>query len=900
MNSSGIKRGLAASAISALAVSGIPFIATSASAAPGDSINIVSVSPVRNGGTEGVYVQATLKDVVPGDVAIADSSLNDLQPNTPNQTIGTISVVDTIANGDPEDSNPNDNLPEAVFRVAPVTTSADGGAFNFALFENEANFDDDNDANTPNVKNNVVDASEARAQVSGTTSGVVKAVQVSPGSQSAPLNTPSGNYTLTFRDEAGRLTQLSGGETTTIALANGFAGATVDNPTITAAETSTGSATTKATGTTLGLKTFNFSGPAGATGGSFNLDVLRAAQNIGTTEIDVQAGVDDFNGFGDVENGAPTYNFANDVAVRIDQTSVTIAVRDTSNTDPKENANATLQLVGNSVGTVRFGGKTSTTLSTVLDANGAGSITFTPDAGTIKENSGINIVTPDGNTIRIRFERPAFDGVSTDASSYVSKFGGSVDVTVTSTDQFGLPIAGQFLAVQRLNGVNADANPTAPKQTDANGKATFTLTDTKATAVSFAPDDVRVLGYDDQFDNTPTNLGNQAKIFYTADGQGSEFAITVDTVTPAGAAYDPASISVNPLTDGVANNAGNSGDERILLDTSGGTPGLPVTVTADNGALILGAAQTNLSDATASRTGVIGDDFRIIGTKTGLVNLTITSGGKTKTAQVTVRKLADNSGTARAVSVSGPTKAAGGDTVAFAVKVTDAFGNPVAGFNRNNLNVTVSGPGRFQDGDAVSNADGVLNLNIRLDDNANSAVTVNVTVPSTTAQFGAAANQVTAGSAANSGPGLPASVTSATATIADVTDIAALEQAVEDAEVALANAEGALAVAQANLNVAQTELDLAQAEVDRLQEKKADLRQKLNKAKKNDNKQKAKTTRKKLRAVKRQLRDAKSEVVVAEAKVAAEQVAVDNAQTTVDAAEEDLAQAQADLEEAQN
>jgi hypothetical protein len=351
----------------------------------------------------------------------------------------------------------------------------------------------------------------------------------------------------------------------------------------------------------------------------------------------------------------------------------------------------------------------------------------------------------------------------------------------------------------------------------------------------------------------------------------------------------------------MANDAGDSADEDITLDTSGGTPGLPVTVTADNGALILTGANENLSQAAASQTGVIGDNFEVIGTKTGLVTLTITSGGKTKTAQVTVKALANNSGTARNISVSGPSEAVGGDTVAFAAKITDAFGNPIAGFQRGNLNVTVSGPGSFQDGDAISNADGVINLNVRLDDNADSSVTVNVTVPSTTtAQFGAAANQVTAGSAANSGPGLPASVTSATATIADVTDIAALEQAVEDAEVALANAEGALAVAQANLNVAQTELDLAQAEVDRLQEKKADLRQKLNKAKRNDNKQKAKTTRKKLRAVKRQLRDAKSEVVVAEAKVAAEQVAVDNAQTTVDAAEEDLAQAQADLDEAQN
>ncbi|MBU2072831.1 MAG: hypothetical protein KKE65_06240 [Actinobacteria bacterium] len=880
MNSSGIKRGLATTAVSALAIAGLPLFASSASAATGDSITIVSVSPVRNGGDQGVFIQATLKNVTPGDVKIADSSLADLNPDTPSQTIGTISVVQTIANNTPGDSNPNDGLPEAIFRVTPITTSADGGEFKFALFEDEGTV-------------GTVDAADARVQVTGTTAGEVKAVTVSPASQSAPLDTDSGDYTLSFVDSAGRATQLTGAETTSIALANGFAGATVSDSTITADETRYGARKVTAKGSSLGLKTFEFSGPATATGGTFNLDVLKAASGISVNEIDVQAGVDDFDGFGD----QGTYNFANNVAVRIDQTSVTIAVKDTSaNTD---NANATLQLSGAGVGTVKFDGKASTTKSTVLNEKGEGSITFTPDAGTIKENSGIDITTPDGDVIKIRFQRAMFDAVMADADSYVSKFGGSVDVTLTSMDQFGLPIAGQYLAVQRVGGVNADANPSATKVTGADGKATFTLTDTKATAVSFAPDDVRVLGYDDQFDNTPTPLGNQAKIYYTADGQGAEFAITVDGVTPAGAAYDPASVSVNPLTDGVANDGGDSTDEDILLDTSGGTPGVPVTVSADNGALILKGADSTLDKAKAEQTGVIGDNFEIIGTKTGLVTLTVTSGGKTKTAQVTVKKLTDNSTTARNISVSGPTEAVGGETVAFAVKVTDAFGNPVAGFTRGNLNVTVSGPGAYQDGDAMSNADGVINLNVRLDEDADSAVTLNVTVPNTVAQFGAAANRVKAGDPTNTGPGLPASVTSSSATISDVTDIAALEQAVEDAEEALAEAQENLAIAQGNLDVASTELMIAQENVDSLQAKKQNLREKLNKAKAKGNKQKAKTTRKKLRTVKRNLRAAKDELTVAEAKVDAAQAIVEIREGKVADAEADLAEAEQNLEDAQ-
>ena len=53
MNSSGIKRGLAATAISALAVTGLPALATSANAAAGQTSSVVSVGPTLNGGTVG-------------------------------------------------------------------------------------------------------------------------------------------------------------------------------------------------------------------------------------------------------------------------------------------------------------------------------------------------------------------------------------------------------------------------------------------------------------------------------------------------------------------------------------------------------------------------------------------------------------------------------------------------------------------------------------------------------------------------------------------------------------------------------------------------------------------------------------------------------------------------------
>ena len=56
MNSSGTKRGLAVAAVSALAVAGIPALATSANAATGDTLTVVSAGPALNGGNVGAVV----------------------------------------------------------------------------------------------------------------------------------------------------------------------------------------------------------------------------------------------------------------------------------------------------------------------------------------------------------------------------------------------------------------------------------------------------------------------------------------------------------------------------------------------------------------------------------------------------------------------------------------------------------------------------------------------------------------------------------------------------------------------------------------------------------------------------------------------------------------------------
>ncbi len=118
MNSSGIKRGLAAGAISALAVTGLPLLASSANAAVGDVLKVASVGPALNGGGPGaqILVQATHGSVAsPANLKVIGSDLSS-NPNTPSQTVveGTPVAATT-------DSNPNDNLDEYIVPVKVTT-----------------------------------------------------------------------------------------------------------------------------------------------------------------------------------------------------------------------------------------------------------------------------------------------------------------------------------------------------------------------------------------------------------------------------------------------------------------------------------------------------------------------------------------------------------------------------------------------------------------------------------------------------------------------------------------------------------------------------------------------------------------------------------------------------------
>ncbi len=107
--------------------------------------------------------------------------------------------------------------------------------------------------------------------------------------------------------------------------------------------------------------------------------------------------------------------------------------------------------------------------------------------------------------------------------------------------------------------------------------------------------------------------------------------------------------------------------------------------------------------------------------------------------------------------MSGPAEVEQGTTqIAYTAVVTDAFGNPVAGFTRNNLNVQVSGPAFYQDGGTQTNDAGQIQLNVRVDNDADGVVSIQVQGLSFP-QFGAAKDRVNKADDTDTGKDLTAS-----------------------------------------------------------------------------------------------------------------------------------------------
>lgn len=739
MISSGIKRGLAASAVSALAIAGLPLLASSANAAAGESFAVTYVGPALNGGAQGAVVVLRAKDGVLDATKVALASTSSSVVNSQNTADQTVVATATAPVNDATDS-----AYETMTLHVKVTTVNTGDTATFRVFDN-----DGTDATA-------LEASEARQNVSIATSGPVSKVEVSPASQSVVQGQTTGDYTVAIKDAAGRATQLAAsGEA--VGVSGTGVTTSVASLDATALERGIATFTADATGSTVGAHDITLDGPGTADTKAI-ANVTRAADIDDAGEVDVVTAADDWSDFG---AGA----LAGVTAVRVDQSSIRIDFK--SNDDPMVDKNSTAIMTVTGHG-LTFGGKPSTTVSTVLDDNGVGSVTITPDAGTVQDG---DYITTTGSFVQeFDFARAQVTSVKPSAALTFSKLDGSADVTGTVLDQFGLPVTQGFLSAART-GVNNDTPATTQKKAlGSNGSATFTFTDKDATDGS--TDDVDFLYFEDQYDNSGADLngaGSDAKIKYTVDGMGSNFKTLINGDDTEASTYKASEHSVVPLADAKDNVAGDS----VPFSVTTGEKGSAITVSVDNGALILKSGDSDLSkgkstitDTVDATTGSL-TGYKVIGTKSGLVTMTITSAHRTETAQLTVSPETDGS-TARNVSVSGPAEVEHGATqIAYTAVVTDAFGNPVPGVSFYDLNIQVSGPAQFQDGDVVTNAAGQLALNVRVGDGASGPVTLKATgLPYNFSftQFGAAADQLDTHMAAKSAMGLPASSNVGTAT----------------------------------------------------------------------------------------------------------------------------------------
>lgn len=738
MNSSGMKRGLAATAISALAVTGLPFLATSAHAAVGDNFTVTYTGPALNGGTEGavVVIRAEDGEIDPNLLNVTSTTSPDAgSEDTGEQTVDIVSA--SAATDDPADSDY-----ELIEVRIEVTTTTTGSTASFRLFEDDVN------AGT-------LDASEARQNVSISTAGPLASIEISPASQSTPQNIESGDYTVTLKDSAGRTTQLAPASTITVAdEAPVEATGVASDDSITSDEIARGVETFTVEPGAAPVGEYDITLTQGAVTETATLNVTQAAV-LTADEIDIVTAADTWDGFDGGTDGGTTL-------VRVDQNTIRFDFD-----APNAEAGSNVLLTVDGFGGVTFAGKDQASYSTTLDASGNGSITVTADAATIQEGDGFD-VDINGFAQTIEFDRAEAASIDGESATYFCQDDADCTVTAVVLDQFGNPVTTGEVEASRA-GHNTDATPQR-KPVGSDGTVDFTFTD--ANTADGGTDTVTFEYFVDQFDNTADLTNSSTTIKYSATGQGSDYAITLDGEDTEAADYEPGDAAVIPLWDTVVSTTTGTDDEDAVIGITDGEPGQAVTLSVDNGALILAPGEDELSEGSASVEATLdgaGDlsGYRVIGTKSGLVTLTVDSAGRTETAPLTVLAQ-DDVNSARNVTLTAPATVPNGTTqITFTAVVTDAFGNPVPGVPNDAFNKQVTGPGFYQDGDAQTDANGMLDMNVRVDSGATGDVTLTVDATDGYGQFGADEDRLTATSPTDDGEGLAASsdVASATTTV---------------------------------------------------------------------------------------------------------------------------------------
>jgi len=277
------------------------------------------------------------------------------------------------------------------------------------------------------------------------------------------------------------------------------------------------------------------------------------------------------------------------------------------------------------------------------------------------------------HTVTFTAAASAIDAASTltpAASSLVNA--GGVTLTLTTVDQFGLPVAGAAVSWS-IAGRNATTASSA-NVTNADGIATYTYVDASTSTTSLTDTVSAVASF-----NGATVTKTASVTFGTTNAVGSLTVTASPTLTSGSATstIDTSYLGADNTSATVSVTVKNA-DGSLLA-------GVPVTFTTSNAKSgILVSSGVNYATAYSNASGVA-TTYVYGWTAPGATTVTATAGGKTATTVVNFVNAASD---ARYIAVS----AAGGLVTA---TVTDRFGNPVKSAT---VTWAVTGGGYFGNG----------------------------------------------------------------------------------------------------------------------------------------------------------------------------------------------------------
>jgi len=338
------------------------------------------------------------------------------------------------------------------------------------------------------------------------------------------------------------------------------------------------------------------------------------------------------------------------------------------------------------------GSDEKTTLSLTL---GAGAQVATEYVTITQVKASTAAVTP-ATSLTVTQETPAVytSGITVSPSGdMVGKFDTAIPVTVTVDDSFGNPQSGWTVTAYNSSTPGASAF-ISNGVTNSSGEAALTVLNS-----SGVPVDGTETYYFQAVSATGQTVGTSGvdtlAVKWTESGE-----VTTLSVAPSGAtacSNTSCTLLIVPEvvvpSDGVVDGSATGGLYTLATETSTGTarkyatfpittdPSNPTTVTTPEGVYVASTipSTTEIAWNAGKNSAVIngGQSAYIWGTKTGLHDVTFTSGGVTITAKVYISNVNTD---AYNIALSPASQVLGASSYGtITVTVTDVFGNPVGG-----------------------------------------------------------------------------------------------------------------------------------------------------------------------------------------------------------------------------